>query len=135
MTREEAINIVRNIYQTDKEKKALAALIPELAESEDERIRKALIEVFKEKLERGFEWVEYGIPNRSVLDWLEEQKEASKAIEAVEKIDKYIDENTTNAHDMKDSHPDKKYCQGIDNTLSDIAGILQDVYSEDEKKL
>lgn len=75
MTREEAIEIVRNIYQTDAEKEALATLIPELAESEDERIRKALIEVFKEKLERGFEWVEYGIPNRSVLSWLEKQKE------------------------------------------------------------
>ena len=74
MTREEAIEIVRNIYQTDAEKEALATLIPELAESEDERIRKALIEVFKEKLERGFEWVEYGIPNRSVLSWLEKQK-------------------------------------------------------------
>lgn len=50
-------------------------IIPELAESEEEKIRKALIEVFKKKLERGFEWVEYGIPNRSVLDWLEKQKE------------------------------------------------------------
>ena len=43
MTREEAINTVRNIYQTDKEKEALKILIPELAESEDERIRKDLI--------------------------------------------------------------------------------------------
>lgn len=54
---------------------ALKEAFPELAESEDERIRKALIEVFKKKLERGFEWVEYGIPNRSVLAWLEKQKE------------------------------------------------------------
>ena len=42
MTREEAIKTVRNIYQTDKEKEALGILIPELAESEDERIRKNL---------------------------------------------------------------------------------------------
>lgn len=54
---------------------ALKEAYPELYESEDERIRKALIEVFKKKLERGFEWVEYGIPNRSILDWLEKQKE------------------------------------------------------------
>jgi hypothetical protein len=54
---------------------AVELAFPELVESEDERIRKALIEVFKKKLERCFEWVEYGIPNRSVLDWLEKQKE------------------------------------------------------------
>lgn len=58
---------------------ALKEAYPELAESEDEKIRKALIEVFKKKLERGFEWVEYGIPNRSVLDWLEKQKEQKPA--------------------------------------------------------
>jgi len=50
-------------------------VILEKNESEDEKIRKALIEVFKKKLERGYEWVEYGIPNRSVLNWLEKQKE------------------------------------------------------------
>lgn len=43
MTREEAIKIVRNIYQTDTEKEALETLIPELAESEDEWIRKDII--------------------------------------------------------------------------------------------
>ena len=49
MTREEAIEIVRNIYQTDAEKEALETLIPELRENEDEdeRIRKYLIEELK----------------------------------------------------------------------------------------
>jgi len=47
MTREEAIKIVRNIYQTDTEKEALATLIPELAESEDEEIRKEIISALK----------------------------------------------------------------------------------------
>ena len=59
---------------------AIELAFPELSESEDERIMKALIEVFKKKLERGFEWVEYGIPNRSVLDWLEKQKENSEYV-------------------------------------------------------
>ena len=53
MTREEAINIVRNIYQTDKEKEALETLIPELAESEDERIRKEIIEFIQWYEDRG----------------------------------------------------------------------------------
>ena len=50
-------------------------VILERKESEDERIRKALVKTFEKKLEIGFEWTEFGIPNRSVLDWLEKQKE------------------------------------------------------------
>lgn len=45
MEREEAIKIVRNIYQTDAEKEALETLVPELHESEDERIRKEIIDI------------------------------------------------------------------------------------------
>lgn len=76
MTKEEAINEIKSWdFLEGKEIEAIRTLIPELTESEDERIKKALIEVFKKKLERGYEWVEYGIPNRSVLDWLEKQKE------------------------------------------------------------
>lgn len=61
-------------------------VILEKNESEDEKIRKALIEVFKKKLERGYEWVEYGIPNRSVLNWLEKQKEHPAEWSDVEKM-------------------------------------------------
>jgi len=64
---------------------------------------------------------------------IEKQKEASKAIEAVENIDKYLDEHLANAHDMKDSNPDKKYYRGWDD-YPELAGILQDVYSEEEQK-
>lgn len=75
MTREEAINTVRNIYQTDKEKEALATLIPELAESEDERIRKRLIEYF-EGFRMGNAEVKWeGLNVQEVLVWLEKQKE------------------------------------------------------------
>lgn len=51
MTREEAINIVRNIYQTDAEKEALQALIPELAESEDERMMREFNDWLCEEIE------------------------------------------------------------------------------------
>lgn len=49
-------------------------LFPQLRESEDERIRKALIQEFKEKVQKSFEWKD-GIPNNAVLAWLEKQKE------------------------------------------------------------
>lgn len=44
-------------------------------ESENERIRKALIDFFQKKAKKGFEWVEYGIPNNAVLAYLQKQKE------------------------------------------------------------
>ena len=52
MKREEAIKIVRNIYQTDAEKEALATLIPELAESEDEMSRKWILEYLYDGLRK-----------------------------------------------------------------------------------
>ena len=65
---------------------------------------------------------------------VEKQKDASKAIEAADRIDKYIDMHVANAHDMKDSNPDKKYYRGWDDALGKMAGILQDVYSEKKQK-
>lgn len=82
MTREEAIKIVRNIYQTDAEKEALQALIPELAESEDERIIRLLRELGSldaaKELYKGFD-----LSYTDVLYWLERQKE-QKPVESIE---------------------------------------------------
>jgi len=71
MTREEAINTVRNIYQTDNEKEALEILIPELAESEDERIRKALVW----HLKADVDFVSNGVTKAECIAYLEKQKE------------------------------------------------------------
>lgn len=76
----------------------------------------------------------YDVTLKECLAYLEKQKDASKAIEAVERIDKYIDEHLANAHDMKDSNPDKKYYRGWDDALGKMAGILQDVYSGEKQK-
>ena len=70
MTREEAIKIVRNIYQTDAEKEALATLIPELAENEDERIIRTLQDYVKNR-----NWPLNGATQDEVLAYLERQKE------------------------------------------------------------
>jgi len=135
MTRKEAINTVRNIYQTDKEKEALQILIPELKESEDERVRKALIDALKTSKSVGELKFILPEPTREeCIAYLEKMKEENKAIDVVDRIDKYIDENVANAHDMKDSNPDKKYYRGWDDALGEMARILQDVYSEEKQK-
>ena len=104
-------------------------IIPELSESEDERIYSLIYSSIKN--ERPI-----ASPRNKelALAYLERQKDASKAIEAVDRIDKYIDEHLANAHDMKDSNPDKKYYRGWDDALGKMAGILQDVYSGEKQK-
>lgn len=161
MTREEAIERVRTRFDKwaldNEDLTALQALDLVDAESEDERIRKWIKKEIEDK------YVVEGIVNNKLADeafgWLEKQKhlyettkdrfyregfeegqlyekqkDASKAIEAVDRIDKYIDEHLANAHDMKDSNPDKKYYRGWDDALGKMSGILQDVYSNEKRK-
>ena len=78
MTREEAIKVVRNIYQTDAEKEALETLIPELKESEDERIIRTLQEYVKTR-----NWNLGGPTQDEVLAWLERQKEKTVEIDEI----------------------------------------------------
>lgn len=105
-------------------------IFPGYNDSEDEMIRKELIQYLRDYP---------NLPNSQhtkadFFAYLEKKKDASKAIEAVERIDKYIDAHTANAHDMDNSNPDKKYYQGQDDAFGKIAGILQDVYSGEKQK-
>ena len=99
--------------------------------SKDERIRNRIICYLKQDIK---EYSEREERINEMLAYLEKQKEPDKAQFAVDLIDKYIDEHTANAHEMKDSNPDKKYYSGVDDTLSDIAGILTIAYSEEKQK-
>ena len=102
-------------------------LFPQICESEDERIRKEIVSALK--------FANVGGVYDKHIAYLEKQKDASKVIEAVERIDKYIDEHLVNAYDMKDYNPEKKYYCGWDDALGKIAGILQDVYSNEKQKV
>jgi hypothetical protein len=85
MTRKEAINTVRNIYQTDKEKEALEILIPELAESEDERIRKELIGYLTHRAEvTGF--IDEDKDCKRWIAYLEKQKEQKPIFKKGDKV-------------------------------------------------
>ena len=135
---DEALRKIRPLYGRAKKEdcpiwSTYEYIFPELHESEDERIRRTLVEYFgrynpENKWDDEFSFKE-------VLAYLEKQKDASKAIEAVDRIYKYTEvENVANAHDMNDSNPNKKYYCGWNDALGKIAGILQDVYSEKENK-
>ena len=78
MTREEAINEIKSWdFLEGKEIEAIHTLIPELRESEDERIRKELIEFIKWSVDRHFMKEDFHQAKRP-LEWiayLEKQKE------------------------------------------------------------
>ena len=110
----------------------LEVIFPELAESEDERILRTII--------RGFEnWKSNGnvtFNNTKVDDilaYLEKQKE-QKPILDFKASNWYVSKVDGKIHDMDDSNPNKKYYSGVDDTLSNIAGILHGVYSEEKLK-
>lgn len=78
MNREEAIEIIKNAtVWNDEERAALAILIPELRESEDERIRKWLVDYFGSIKETV--WIPRDITCEQILAWLEKQKEQKPA--------------------------------------------------------
>lgn len=71
MERNEAIEIVREYYPSSGKdlNEALETLIPELKESEDEKIRKIII---KWATYMSAEWIKlYGVTKEEVLAWLE----------------------------------------------------------------
>ena len=75
MKRERAIEILRKAYSPDGSdetlRNALETLIPELSESEDERIRKALVW----HLKADVDFVSNGVTKAECLAYLEKQKE------------------------------------------------------------
>ena len=78
MTREEAINILRETHNNAlfSVRTALETLAPELNESEDERIRKAIrvILIATEDEQKDF-YSTHGLTRKDCTDWLEKQKE------------------------------------------------------------
>lgn len=61
--------------QTDSTKAVLEDILPELRESEDERIRKGLLKMFNHYVRNNIELIEYDLDKDMVLAWLEKQKE------------------------------------------------------------
>jgi hypothetical protein len=84
MTREGAIKEIKSWdFLNKKETEAIETLIPELRESEDERIRGAIVELVKRTpssmfdADIEFDWV--GASHDEILTWLEKQKEQKPA--------------------------------------------------------
>ena len=81
--KEKALDVVRQMVVDGQVSQEVAEkYFPELKESEGERIRKKLVQFFKEKDEEDFEeWV----PKAKVLAWLEKQGEQKPADIGIER--------------------------------------------------
>ena len=75
MTREEALKIAKNWVKTEQEKEVLEALVPELAESENERIRKQILDCFGTMRQQGCFPSKHKEQYDSWISRLEKQKE------------------------------------------------------------
>lgn len=77
-----------NVAHKDEDKHLKATLeriFPELKESEDERIRKNLIELFHDTVSNDEIFSDYGLDKTEVLDWLETQGEQKTTWKPTEK--------------------------------------------------
>ena len=88
MTQEEKFEEAKRLYQTanSDQKYVLESLFPELAESEDERIRKVLLNDFKNNCS---EYYCEGINRDMIIAWLE--KQAQKPATWSEEDEQHID--------------------------------------------
>lgn len=110
MEREEAIEIVRKNYphvgfSGSEFETALRELIPELAESEDERIRKFLLGIVDNLEPKDF----VGVKKMNVISWLENQKEATNFGELMNKLTAKEQEVMFNAWPKEEKQKEPHY--------------------------
>ena len=80
---DEALERARKLYEQGTITESLGYVFPELKESEDERIRKAIISGMKSLQEKG-KYTEFAhIPMNDVFAWLEKQGEQKPTIEMI----------------------------------------------------
>lgn len=100
MDRKEAIRVVKDNWPEGRHqlKEALEILIPELKESEDEKIRKELIQFFSDKDEEDYEGLH---PMAQIVAWLENQGQVKESIisQHENKICKESDDSLTSENE------------------------------------
>lgn len=121
MNRNEAIEIVRKNWPDGRHQlsEALETLIPELKESEDERIRKALIEHFKWNVKQ----ILNDFDNKEVLAFLEKQSKKEYALKSTK------DEDVLNKFVQYIERQAKAYELNLPNRSYDIYGFAKDILS------
>ena len=107
MTREEALqNIKKVIGFSDTLDESIFTLFPELKESEDEKIRKFLVELVSNDKENNYRglYEDWKIDFDNVLAWLEKQKEQKDFQTKVEQRMEYLWDKLPDAHRVEEGN-------------------------------
>ena len=129
MTREEAIEIVKTQYPHDYVMKtALGMLIPELRESEDERIRKRLIKVVSD-IAGSWPFEVYKITKKEAIAYLEKQEQEPIGTDFCTAV-----KNLMNLHKIKNKFTEEDYDFQAKELLKLIKQKPAEWSEEDEKK-
>lgn len=101
MTREEAIKEIRGWgFLNEKEREAVETLIPELKESEDEKVRKELIKVFSNREKYLIDQSFGDITVSEVLAWLKKQDEQKASVVDFKAEDWYVSKVDGKIHNI-----------------------------------
>ena len=75
--KEKVIALLNSRELSKEQKEKLEDIFPELEESEDERIRKALVELVHDTTGDSL-WIDYNVHKEDAIAWLEKQKKNEK---------------------------------------------------------
>ena len=134
MERTEAIEVIRKCWPVNRNgmlSDALETLIPELKESEDERVRKALLNEFIHLQSNGYKFA--GLEGEEIIAYLEKQKEQNfediedEAVRKYMKLDKFALANMLAERDKTNAEVIETF-EGIEEQPAEWS-------EEDEKKI
>lgn len=101
ITREEAIKEAYGIPVTKAQHEALQILIPELAENDDERIRKALCDIVQDMPYMETELRAHGLTVEKTLAYLEKQKQQKNFQTKVQQRMEYLWDKLPDSHKVE----------------------------------
>lgn len=108
---------LRNTLET------LESIFPELIESEDERIRKNLIELFHDTVSNDEIFSDYGLDKTEVLAWLEKQGEQRSITIDADKMASKYSHTKDGDFGLHVNCQIRAYRQGINDVLNLLSGI------------
>lgn len=133
MTQEEKFEEAKRLYETANtdQRYVLESLFPELAESEDERIRKMLIEFFSKGAE--YNSSTNGISDKDIVAWLERQ--AQKPAAWSEEDKRKIDRIYSILRQASDTHAFSTLCRLIgDKECIELQDFLKSLIPQSQWK-
>ena len=133
MEREELLKNAKALYEchftSDKLKHELEDAFPELKESEDERIRKALLTKFTNEKEKGAKYDVHGVSLDDIIAYLEKQPTNEEMLRTLRAEYEKGVADTIAKYEQKEQKPEEKPINWTELTWEDI-NELEDIINK-----